>query len=452
MFPLKATFPLLSTPIPKPKKPPDLSVHMDSNPIPMERSNSKDPGSSGKDVLIESAKEGTAMEEMKSFEIRSKMQKENVWGRSTPSTWAGLFKLKNNEEDWRSSPKILEKINQIQEKAKGKVLIAEKIKDKYQIVDLAAGFFAFKFSSEEDFWEVFSGGPWFLRGQGLSLIPWRDNFQPMQEKISIVPVWIQLPGLPLEFLNQNILPQLAAVIGRPVKIDEYTLSGERGRRKRRNFNPVNKNGDESKNAFMVLNNPTFESGLSKEESIQITQDAQNKGGIQVEAKGNAVDGIFHKSTSKVAEMEIDLESKKMKEIWKVKKKDEGKFKKGVDTSNVESGIVFTAKEREKNKGILMEENDSDEGLDVLSKKLSDSFSKIIEKVGGGVDYMEDDIDPEQSRIGVKTSQKARKMLKEVDTLINISIGYKQVKLKKRRFSKESIGISDEGDPGGLNNK
>ncbi|WOK94593.1 hypothetical protein Cni_G03298 [Canna indica] len=38
-----------------------------------------------------------------------------------------------------------------------------------------------------------------------------------------------MSGLPLEFLNQKILLQLAAVIGKPVKIDEFTLSGTRGK-------------------------------------------------------------------------------------------------------------------------------------------------------------------------------------------------------------------------------
>ncbi|WOL10078.1 DNA-directed primase/polymerase protein isoform X6 [Canna indica] len=51
----------------------------------------------------------------------------------------------------------------------------------------------------------------------------------MKEYISIVSVWIQMPGLPLKFLNQKILLQLAAVIGKPVKIDDFTLSGTRGK-------------------------------------------------------------------------------------------------------------------------------------------------------------------------------------------------------------------------------
>ncbi|WOL16244.1 hypothetical protein Cni_G25031 [Canna indica] len=51
----------------------------------------------------------------------------------------------------------------------------------------------------------------------------------MKETIEEVPVWIQLSGLPMEFLNNKILPQIVAVIGRPLKIDNYTQNGSRGK-------------------------------------------------------------------------------------------------------------------------------------------------------------------------------------------------------------------------------
>ncbi|WOK94523.1 hypothetical protein Cni_G03227 [Canna indica] len=98
-----------------------------------------------------------------------------------------------------------------------------------KIVDLSGGFFAFKFTSEEEYWEVYTGGSWFFRGQALSLMQWRENFQPLKEEINIIPTWIQLSGLLYEFLHESILPQIAAVIGKPVKFDEYTRAGTRGK-------------------------------------------------------------------------------------------------------------------------------------------------------------------------------------------------------------------------------
>ncbi|WOL20225.1 hypothetical protein Cni_G29029 [Canna indica] len=97
------------------------------------------------------------------------------------------------------------------------------------IIDLARGFFAFKFADEEDYWKVFTGGPWFIRGQALSLVPWRNNFQPLKETISKVPIWIQFPGLPYEYMYNEVLPQIAAVIGDPIKTDDFTAVGTRAK-------------------------------------------------------------------------------------------------------------------------------------------------------------------------------------------------------------------------------
>ncbi|WOL14456.1 hypothetical protein Cni_G23236 [Canna indica] len=43
-----------------------------------------------------------------------------------PSSWVGLFRMKVNAEEWRTSPKLLEKIDKIQDSAKGSVFISEK--------------------------------------------------------------------------------------------------------------------------------------------------------------------------------------------------------------------------------------------------------------------------------------------------------------------------------------
>ncbi|WOL07609.1 hypothetical protein Cni_G16353 [Canna indica] len=181
-----------------------------------------------------------------------------------PKSWAGLFR-RTMKEDWRFSKELDGKIKRIQELTAGKVVIAEedidkarnecrlvlygkffgrtsaldlvksimpklwKISGNCKTIDLVAGYFSFKFDEEKDYWNVYTGGPWFLRGQSPSLVQWRENFQPMHENIDVIPVWIQMPGLPPEFMNQAILPQLATVVGKPLKIDDYTKYGDRGK-------------------------------------------------------------------------------------------------------------------------------------------------------------------------------------------------------------------------------
>ncbi|WOK96375.1 hypothetical protein Cni_G05082 [Canna indica] len=60
-------------------------------------------------------------------------------------------------------------------------------------------------------------------------MPWKANFQPFLEKIETILVWIQFPGLSIEYLNKGILLKLAAKVGQPVKFDEVTTKGLRAR-------------------------------------------------------------------------------------------------------------------------------------------------------------------------------------------------------------------------------
>ncbi|WOK93888.1 hypothetical protein Cni_G02589 [Canna indica] len=51
-----------------------------------------------------------------------------------------------------------------------------KLKCSVQIIDLASGYFCFKFANRDDMDSVLSRGPWFLGGQILLLTPWREKF------------------------------------------------------------------------------------------------------------------------------------------------------------------------------------------------------------------------------------------------------------------------------------
>ncbi|WOK98607.1 hypothetical protein Cni_G07319 [Canna indica] len=104
-----------------------------------------------------------------------------------------------------------------------------KIKCSVHIIDLASGFFCFKFASNEEMNSVLTGGPWFLGGQALLLIPWRRNFQPMFERIDSIPVWVQFSRLPNEYIQKEVLLQMASTLGKLIKIDEITLKGQRAK-------------------------------------------------------------------------------------------------------------------------------------------------------------------------------------------------------------------------------
>lgn len=51
----------------------------------------------------------------------------------------------------------------------------------------------------------------------------------MTARIGTARIWIRLPGLPMEYWNEECLFNLAPLLGRPLKIDHSTLKFERCR-------------------------------------------------------------------------------------------------------------------------------------------------------------------------------------------------------------------------------
>ncbi|WOK96360.1 hypothetical protein Cni_G05067 [Canna indica] len=192
--------------IPRPKKPPD--------PMPLVKLDKA--GEAGKEIAQRGRPEGSEKEypaEIAGNKWRSRRNE-------GPMSWAGLFRRTRIEDDWGHSRKMTEKFAKIQEGARGRIFIEDE--------DLEMARRDCKWLIYGGLLEgVLSGGPWFFRGQALSLILWKEKFQPMLEDISMIPIWVQLPGLPFEFLHKNILPQIAVVIGQPMKYDDYTMAGTR---------------------------------------------------------------------------------------------------------------------------------------------------------------------------------------------------------------------------------
>lgn len=98
-----------------------------------------------------------------------------------------------------------------------------------QIVDMALGFFYFCFDSDEKLIDILFNGQWFIKGQAFTLLPWKDNFQLLKEKVEVTLTWIQFLGLPLELLHLEIVNKITSRIGWLVKIDNTTLTKSRGK-------------------------------------------------------------------------------------------------------------------------------------------------------------------------------------------------------------------------------
>ncbi|XP_059068346.1 uncharacterized protein LOC131858889 [Cryptomeria japonica] len=73
------------------------------------------------------------------------------------------------------------------------------LKGQVDVAALPRGFFSFAFNNEEDLKKVLCEGPWISGKSTLALQKWAPNL-PLDDSFFVVaPVWMCLPGLPLEF-------------------------------------------------------------------------------------------------------------------------------------------------------------------------------------------------------------------------------------------------------------
>ena len=88
------------------------------------------------------------------------------------------------------------------------------------------GFFTVVFTNMEDRDKIFEGGPYFFVAVGLYMRPWTMNFVPKRETFTLVPVWIRLYSLPLDYWMPESLKAIGNKLGHFLKISEATLRGK----------------------------------------------------------------------------------------------------------------------------------------------------------------------------------------------------------------------------------
>ena len=86
------------------------------------------------------------------------------------------------------------------------------------------GFMLFRFKTELEMQEVLEKGPWMFGGKTIILQQWHPHFVFDKNKISKLPVWIRLHGLPFPLWSKNGLSLVASMVGRPLSCDEQTYN------------------------------------------------------------------------------------------------------------------------------------------------------------------------------------------------------------------------------------
>ncbi|KAL9344232.1 hypothetical protein Peur_064663 [Populus x canadensis] len=86
------------------------------------------------------------------------------------------------------------------------------------------GFMLFRFKTELEMQAVLEKGPWMFGGKTIILQQWHPHFVFDKNKISKLPVWIRLHGLPFPLWSKNGLSLVASMVGRPLSCDEQTYN------------------------------------------------------------------------------------------------------------------------------------------------------------------------------------------------------------------------------------
>ncbi|KAB5518950.1 hypothetical protein DKX38_023269 [Salix brachista] len=108
--------------------------------------------------------------------------------------------------------------------------IASRVWQKHGLVQTMTtekGFYLFQFHDEEDVHKILDRGPWMFGGKNIILQQWHPHIQFDKNKISSLPVWIRLTGLPFPLWNRTGLSLAASMVGRPLSCDEHTFSCKR---------------------------------------------------------------------------------------------------------------------------------------------------------------------------------------------------------------------------------
>ncbi|KAG8472190.1 hypothetical protein CXB51_036149 [Gossypium anomalum] len=99
----------------------------------------------------------------------------------------------------------------------------------FQLIDVENGYFLAKFQSTVDYDKLLSQGPWVIFSHYLTVQPWTIDFNPKLPYPNMVLSWIQLPDLPNDLYQKQILLEIGGMVGKVTKLDFNTDSKARGR-------------------------------------------------------------------------------------------------------------------------------------------------------------------------------------------------------------------------------
>lgn len=84
------------------------------------------------------------------------------------------------------------------------------------------GYFIIRFQTGKDLHDVMKQGPYTIYGMPMFLKPWTKDFVLKDDLMRVMPIWVQLPRLPLFLWGEKSLGKIASALGKPMVTDECT--------------------------------------------------------------------------------------------------------------------------------------------------------------------------------------------------------------------------------------
>lgn len=85
------------------------------------------------------------------------------------------------------------------------------------------------FLSKKDYDHVLIDGLWVVLGHYLTVLKWKPNFRPLQDKITSTPLWVSFPEIPIEFFQEKFFLSMGNLVGQAMKVNPTTLSTSSGK-------------------------------------------------------------------------------------------------------------------------------------------------------------------------------------------------------------------------------
>ena len=88
-----------------------------------------------------------------------------------------------------------------------------------KITDVGEGLMQFKFSMESQLNQVLNNGPWSFNNHLLLLKRWERGMTAFTVDFKVVPIWVQVWGLPFDLINEEVGKDINGGIGRVLEVD-----------------------------------------------------------------------------------------------------------------------------------------------------------------------------------------------------------------------------------------